>query len=116
MEPELSGDGDTFIGGVRGGWVVLAPRRSAAPFGRGFGPHPGGRPATAWPAARRQGHARERMACSSCSFSSFNSARILATSIMGPSSGRLDTGDKWPTSYGIHIKCVPSIQLYFPPA
>ena len=64
------------------------------------------------PAARRS---RVRMACSSCSFSSFNSARILATSIMETSPGRPNTGDGWPTSDGIHIKCVPSIQLYFPP-
>src|ERR1035438_8297084 len=48
--PERSGDGDAFSGGLFRGWFVLAPGRSAAPFGRSFG-HPGGRPATAWTAA-----------------------------------------------------------------
>src|ERR1039458_9803652 len=55
------------------------------------------------PAARRS---RVRMACSSCSLSSFNSARILATSIMEPFQGRPDTGDRWPTSYEIHINYI----------
>src|ERR1039458_7172128 len=48
---ERSGDGGAFSGGILSGWFVLAPGRSAAPFGRCFRRQPGGRSATAWTAA-----------------------------------------------------------------